>query len=75
MNNRAVTLARNGRFEDGISLYKKTIESIPTSWKSIIASVYYNLGLAYARYGDLQKAEKTLSEMTAQVKLWLKPSL
>ena len=31
MNNRAVTLARNGRFEDGISLYKKTIESIPTS--------------------------------------------
>ncbi len=74
MNNRAVSLARTGRFEDGISLYRKTIESLPDSWKEISASVYYNLGLAYARYGDLQTAIDTLSDIKGAAEGTLKKS-
>ncbi|MCB9228568.1 MAG: response regulator [Deltaproteobacteria bacterium] len=63
MNNRAISLSRNGRFEDGIDLYKKTIESIPDRWKLMKSSVYYNLGLAYARYGELDSAIKSLKKI------------
>lgn len=66
MNNRAVSLARNGRFEDSIDLYKKTIVSLPSKWKDLKALVTYNLGLAYARYGDLDLAKEILKEVSEQ---------
>lgn len=63
MNNRAVALARNGRYEDGIALYRNTLDSLDTSEKELINIVSYNLSLAYARYGDLQKAEQLLGSI------------
>lgn len=61
MNNRAVALAKSGRFDEAINLYQTTIESIPPTWKDQQAAVIYNKGLAYARYGELEKASQTLS--------------
>ncbi|MGE0173294.1 MAG: response regulator [Oligoflexales bacterium] len=63
MNNRAVALAKTGRFADGIKLYEQTIESIPEKQQDVLDKVQYNLGLAYARYGELQQASSSLGEM------------
>lgn len=65
MNNRAVALARSGRFDDAIELYRKTLESIPPTWKPQVAAVIYNTGLAHARYGDLEKAASTLETLSS----------
>lgn len=60
INNRAIALARSGRFEDGIALYERAIQCLSGGWKDLAASVRYNLGLAYARYGDYEKALQVL---------------
>ena len=60
MNSRAISLSRNGRFEEGIALYQRTIAALPKRWKKSIAAVTYNLALAFVRYGDLEKAKLTL---------------
>lgn len=61
MNNRAVALVKSGRFDEGIVLYQKTMDSIPATWTDQQSSVLYNMGLAYARFGDLEKASGKLS--------------
>ena len=60
MNNRAIALAQVGEVNDSISLYLKTLEALPPSWKSQIAKVTYNLGMAYARNGNYAQAEQML---------------
>ena len=60
INNRAIALARSGRFEDGIALYQRAIQCLSGKWNDLGASVSYNLGLAYARYGEYDDALKTL---------------
>lgn len=60
MNNRAVSLTRSGRFETGIKLYQKTMDAIPSRLADAKDAVAYNLGLAYARYGDLRQAVESL---------------
>ncbi len=67
MNNRAVALTRSGRFDEAIELYQRTIESIPAIWKNQKSAVTYNAGLAYARYGDLEKAASTLAHLDTTV--------
>lgn len=63
MNNRAVALARCSRFEDGITIYKDILAALPERHDSLALAVTYNLGLAYARYGDLTKALDILSSI------------
>ena len=60
LNNKAIACARSGLFEEGINLYKKTLESIPqkkVEYKSIVS---YNLALAYARMDKLDEATTQL---------------
>ncbi|MEZ4742756.1 MAG: tetratricopeptide repeat protein [Bdellovibrionota bacterium] len=63
MNNKAVTLARCGKYEDGIALYKKTINSIPQKHEALRAVVGYNLALAYVRMGEQGEAVEALDEV------------
>jgi CheY-like chemotaxis protein len=60
MNARAIALVHRGRFDEGIKLYEDALNAIPFSWKEKRAAVMYNLGLGYARYGDLDMASKHL---------------
>lgn len=56
MNNRAVALSRAGRFEEGITLYKRTLATLPKDWEELVYIVEYNLALAYTRYGEYENA-------------------
>lgn len=67
MNNRAVSLTRSGRFDDGIKLYQRTIESIPSRLADAKDAVIYNLGLAFARYGDLHQAMESLTDIASRI--------
>jgi CheY-like chemotaxis protein/Flp pilus assembly protein TadD len=71
MNNRAVALAKSGDIDAGIAQYRKTIQSLPDEREEIRALVYYNLGLAYARSGDLEESKVAL-EKTVKGKSTLK---
>ncbi|NRA43783.1 MAG: hypothetical protein HRU09_02380 [Oligoflexales bacterium] len=66
MNNKAVALTKSGMIKEGIELYHKTIASMPANKKDTKCLVMYNLGLAFAKHGDLKGAkaqlEKTLAE-------------
>ena len=62
MNARAVSLAQTGRFDDAILLYERTLVSIPSDWHVERKAVLYNQGLAFARYGNLEKAAVCLVE-------------
>ncbi|MFW7379339.1 MAG: response regulator [Oligoflexus sp.] len=66
MNNRAVSLTRSGRFDDGIKLYQRTIEALPPKLSDTKDLVLYNLGLAYAKYGELQSAKQHLVEIASR---------
>jgi tetratricopeptide (TPR) repeat protein len=63
MNNRAVALTRSGRFDEGIKLYQRTCEAIPATHADARDAVVYNLGLAYARYGELKQVVASLDEI------------
>jgi CheY-like chemotaxis protein len=63
MNNRAIALAQLGRVTESIGIYIKTLDALPVSWKSQIAKVTFNLGLAYTRNGEYGKAEQVLASV------------
>ncbi|MDD9950147.1 MAG: response regulator [Zetaproteobacteria bacterium] len=65
MNNKAVASARSRNFEAGMELYKRTIESIPTKNKEVKAIVLYNLGLAYGRQDQWDKAKEEFDAVVA----------
>ncbi|MFK7823279.1 MAG: response regulator [Oligoflexales bacterium] len=56
LNNKAIACARSGLFDDGINLYKKTLESIPQKRMEHKSIVSYNLALAFARMDKLDEA-------------------
>ncbi|WP_141733067.1 response regulator [Oligoflexus tunisiensis] len=62
MNNRAVSLIRVGNFEEGVELYKRTLESLPENQQEMRALIHYNLGLGLTRANRLEDALKALSE-------------
>lgn len=64
MNNLAVAMARCGKVEDGISQYKKTMQSIPDERADLIATVQFNLALAYLRANDFTAAKDILTQLT-----------
>ena len=55
-NNRAVALIHAGKFDQGIELYKKALDSLPENKPELEALVLYNLGLAHARHNNLEQA-------------------
>ncbi|MBI2602187.1 MAG: response regulator [Deltaproteobacteria bacterium] len=61
MNNRAIALARAGRFGDGIALYERTLKTLPEHDKQLKAVVSYNLGLAHARQGAKEESLAVLN--------------
>ncbi len=48
-NNRAVALIRTDHYSEGVSLYEDAIMSMPEDERDILATLYYNIGLAKAR--------------------------
>jgi tetratricopeptide (TPR) repeat protein len=63
MNNRAIALAQMGKISESIGIYVKTLDSLPVSWKTQVAKVTYNLGMAYARNGSYEKSEQVLASV------------
>lgn len=61
MNNKAVALIKSGKSDEGISLYKRTIAALPKSEPELIATVHYNLGLAYTRLNQLNESLLSLN--------------
>lgn len=62
MNNRAVSLIRVGNFQEGVDLYKRTLDSLPDNQQEMKALIHYNLGLGFARSNQLEEAMKSLAE-------------
>ncbi|MDQ3234370.1 MAG: response regulator, partial [Pseudobdellovibrionaceae bacterium] len=62
MNNRAVSLIRVGNFQEGVDLYKRTLESLPDNQQEMRALIHYNLGLGLARSNRLEDALQALAE-------------
>ncbi|KAB8033628.1 tetratricopeptide repeat protein [Fluviispira multicolorata] len=60
INNDAVSRIHSGKYEQGIKLYHQALKSLPEDSIEYCAIVNYNLGLAYARYGDLDQCLNTL---------------
>ena len=62
MNNRAVSLSKIGRHQDGVDLYKKTYDAVPESRSEVKAIVKYNLALALIKQQNLIDAKTSLDE-------------
>jgi|GEM_PF-1127773 len=65
MNNKAVTLVRHNKFEDGIGLYRCAVKSLPGEWSAVHDTVCYNLALAFVRYSNLEDALEELNLIRA----------
>jgi tetratricopeptide (TPR) repeat protein len=61
-NNRAVSLSRQNKVEDAISLYQTALSSLPTNEKELISKINYNLSLSFIRAGDMKKANEKIAE-------------
>jgi tetratricopeptide (TPR) repeat protein len=58
---RAVALLEQERFEDGIALLREVTEKAPN-----LTAAHLDLGIAYARIGDLAQAQASLERALAQ---------
>jgi tetratricopeptide (TPR) repeat protein len=58
MNLRAIMAVRSRRVEEGIQYYKYAVDGCPD--KTLRAKLLFNMGLAYARLGDLESARSSL---------------
>ncbi len=66
-NNRAISLIRTDRFDDGIQLYAEAVQAVPPQRSEVLAILYYNQGLALARLNRLEEA-RTQLELAAGLK-------
>ena len=60
LNNKAVYLVSQDRVSDGMSLYTKALRALPPRATELRETVTYNMGLAYAKVGELKKAARVL---------------
>ncbi len=67
MNGSAVALVRVGKFEEGVELYNKTLDSVPAEDEITKTRLLYNLALAFARKGDLPTAKMTADRASIEV--------
>ncbi|MCA2959506.1 MAG: response regulator [Silvanigrellales bacterium] len=63
MNNTAVAYIRSGRYDQGVTLYRRSLEAMPATQTEWRMKVGYNLALAFARKGDLAAAQETLANV------------
>lgn len=61
-NNRAISLTRCERFDEGTSLYDEAIQALPDEKLELKAVLFYNLGLAQARSNRLVEAQGSLDQ-------------
>ena len=62
LNTRGVMATRAGKAEDGLKLYTEAIAGCDPSDKLTIAKLQFNMGLAYVRADQLQKAVDALTK-------------
>jgi tetratricopeptide (TPR) repeat protein len=62
MNNKGISLAVAGQFEQAITYYSRAMDALPDKAAHLKGFISYNMGLAYARKGDLEKAEAAMGE-------------
>ena len=60
LNNKAVYLVSMDRVSEGMSLYSKALRALPPRAQELKEMITYNMGLAYAKLGDLKKAARVL---------------
>ncbi|WP_218110080.1 response regulator [Oligoflexus tunisiensis] len=63
INNKAVALVRNNKFEEGIALYKSALEALPPPWGHAHDTVCYNLSLAHIRFSEYERALQSLEKV------------
>jgi tetratricopeptide (TPR) repeat protein len=61
LNMRAIMSIRSDKFEEGMQYYQVAVDGTPND-KELRAKLKFNMGLAYARTGDLGKAESLFFE-------------
>jgi tetratricopeptide (TPR) repeat protein len=66
-NNRAISLIRMDRFEEGLNLYTEAVEAVPENRNEVLAILHYNQGLALARADRLEEARQQM-ETAASLK-------
>lgn len=59
-NNRAVSLIRCDRFQEGIDLYREALQAVPEGQVEIKGILQYNLALALARLNRIDEAKEVL---------------
>jgi tetratricopeptide (TPR) repeat protein len=64
-NNRAISLIRTDRFEEGLQLYQEALQAVPENRNEVLAILHYNQGLALARANRLEEARQQMEEAAA----------
>lgn len=62
LNNKAVASAKSGLLDEALSIYNKTLDSIPEDRKNYKAIVCYNLALNYAKMDKLDESLEYLEK-------------
>ena len=65
LNNKAVYLVNQNKVEEAITLYERALEALGRESRDLMAIVYYNMGLSYARVNKLSKSLDLLRKSTA----------
>ncbi|WP_141733679.1 response regulator [Oligoflexus tunisiensis] len=64
-NNRAISLIRTDRFEEGLQLYNEALQAVPENRNEVLAILHYNQGLALARANRLDEAKAQMEAAAA----------
>ena len=73
INNDAVAKIRGNNFEEGVKLYKQALECLPIESNETREFITYNLGLAYVRNNELEKALEILNSIKIELKTKIYP--
>lgn len=63
LNNRAISLVKNGRFQDGLNSYQTALKSLPIKYLKYKNPIIYNMALCNAKFGNLDDAISNLNEI------------
>src|SRR5690606_7823704 len=64
MNNRAIVFAKNGKFNQAITMYDRLIQSLPKDRVEEKSVILFNKGLACLRENHLDEGQKSLLQVT-----------
>jgi len=65
-NNRAISLIRTDRFDEGLKLYTEALQAVPENRNEVLAILHYNQGLALARANRLEEARQQMEAAAAK---------